>query len=37
LIYLHMHSLSNLDKLMQLVEAPTDAPKTRARKRGGKD
>jgi len=37
LIYLHMHSLANLDKLMQLVDPPADATKPRARKRGGKD
>ena len=37
LIYLHMHSLANLDKLLQLVDPPTDAPKARARKRVGKD
>lgn len=37
LIYLHMHSLANLDKLMQLVDPPADAPKARARKRGAKD
>ena len=37
LIYLHMHSLANLDKLMQLVDPPADAPKARARKRGAKE
>ncbi len=37
LIYLHMHSLANLDKLMQLVDTPTDTPKARARKRSGKE
>ena len=37
LIYLHMHSLANLDKLMQLLEPPAAGAKARARKRGGKD